>query len=501
LEVDVSSTSVVEIASLIGAGLSGDPDVSVTGVSLDSTAIKSGELFAALPGRSMHGARFVEEAIGRGASAIVTDSAGIQLIEKIDISLSVPILQVPDPRACLGALCKLVYGDPASDMILIGVTGTNGKSTTTSMIYQAARAVGMSAGLIGTLATLINDEKVVSARTTPEAPDLFRTLARMKEAGVKIIAMEVSSIAVSEHRVDGLQFDCVAFTNLSHDHLDYHGSMSEYFFAKARLFTQEFARYALICTDSHWGIELCNKVKIPYETVGTVGSPDWKISRSNENSVTPSWKIDGPRGEIQFDSLALPGKMNVVNAALALSVLDRVGIRGKNVVEAICKATVPGRGELVGKRGDISLFVDYAHSPESIEEFLTGLKNEFRGRIITVLGAGGDRDASKRVAMGRVSANLSDIVIVTDDNPRSEDPSEIRKQIIQGVEEFSNALVVEIGDRREAITHALEMAVGNDVVAILGKGHERGQEIMGRTIAFSDVDVVGELLGREDSHD
>jgi UDP-N-acetylmuramoyl-L-alanyl-D-glutamate--2,6-diaminopimelate ligase len=497
----VSSTSIVEIASLIGAGISGDSGVIVTGVSLDSTAIKEGELFAALPGRSVHGARFIEEAIGRGASAVLTDPAGMRLIEEIDIPPTIPILEVHDPRVCLGEVCKLVYGDPTSDIIVIGVTGTNGKSTTTSMIYQAARAAGMSAGLVGTLATLIDGEEIVSTRTTPEAPDLFRTLARMKAAGVKIIAMEVSSIAVSEQRINGLKFDCVAFTNLSHDHLDYHGSMAEYFAAKAQLFTQKFARFALICTDSPWGVELCNKATIPYESVGTVGSPDWKISRCNDTSLTTSWTISGPRDEIEFDALALPGKINVLNAALALSVLDHVGIRGNNVVEAICRATVPGRGELVGKRGDVSFFVDYAHSPESIEEFLTGLKSEFSGRVITVLGAGGDRDTSKRAAMGRVSASLSDIVIVTDDNPRSEDPGEIRKQIIKGVTEFPGSQVVEIGDRREAITHALKLANDQDVVAILGKGHERGQEIMGHTIAFSDVDVVSELLRDEGSHD
>lgn len=497
----MSSTSVVEIASLIGASLSGNVGVGVTGVSLDSTAIEEGELFAALPGRSVHGAGFIEEAIQRGASAILTDLEGSQLIEKIDIPTNIALLEVSDPRVCLGEVCKLVYGDPTSDIIVIGVTGTNGKSTTTSMIYQAASAVGISAGLVGTLATLINGEEIESTRTTPEAPDLFRTLARMKAAGVKIIAMEVSSIALSEHRVNGLKFDCVGFTNLSHDHLDYHGSMSEYFAAKAELFTQKFARYALICTDNHWGVELCKKVTIPYESVGTLGSPDWKISRCNDTSSASSWRISGPRDEIKFDSLALPGKINVLNAALALSVLDHVGIRGNNVVEAICKATVPGRGQLVGKRGDVSIFVDYAHSPESVDEFLAGLKNEFGGRIITVLGAGGDRDASKRAAMGRVSASRSDIVIVTDDNPRSEDPAEIRKQIIQGVAEFPGSQVVEIGDRRDAIVHALEFADGHDVVAILGKGHERGQEIMGRTIAFSDVDVVSELLGNEGSHD
>jgi UDP-N-acetylmuramoyl-L-alanyl-D-glutamate--2,6-diaminopimelate ligase len=497
----VNSTLVVEIASLIGGQFSGDSSVTVTGVSLDSTAIQEGDLFAALPGRTFHGARFIEQAIQRGASAILTDPVGIQLMKELDNSFGIPVIEVRDPRVCLGEVCKLVYGDPTSDIIVIGVTGTNGKSTTTSMIYQAARAVGMSAGLIGTLATLINDEELVSARTTPEAPDLYRTLARMKAAGVKIIAMEVSSIALSEHRVNGLTFDCVAFTNLSHDHLDYHGSMSEYFAAKAQLFTPKFGRFALICTDSPWGVELCAQATIPFESVGTVGTPSWKISRGNDTRFNSSWKINGPRDELSFDSMAMPGQINALNAALALSILDHVGVRGRDVVEAICRATVPGRGELVGTRGDVSFFVDYAHSPESVEEFLTGLNSEFSGRIITVLGAGGDRDASKRSSMGRVGASLSDILIVTDDNPRSEDPAQIRNQIIQGVEGSSRSQLIEIGDRREAIARALELADGHDVVAILGKGHERGQEIMGQTIAFSDVDIVRELLGNKGHHD
>ncbi len=494
----MGSTSVVEIISLIGADLLGDSGASVTGVSLDSTTINEGELFAALPGRSVHGATFVEQAMQRGASAILTDSLGIQLLDKCDFPIEIPVMQVSDPRACLGDVCKLVYGDPAADIHLIGVTGTNGKSTTTSMIYQVARAVGISAGLIGTLATVIDGEEIMSVRTTPEAPDLFRTLVRMKAAGVKLVAVEVSSIALSEHRVNGLEFDCVGFTNLSHDHLDYHDSMAEYFAAKAQLFTPEFARTALICTDSPWGVELCEKVSIPCESVGTVGTPDWKLS---QNSGTSSWILRGPRGEVRLDPLAMPGMINALNAALALAILDRVGIRGTKVVEAVCQAKVPGRGELVGKVLDVSIFVDYAHSPDSIREFLTGVKSECGGQIITVLGAGGDRDASKRAEMGRVSASLSDVFIITDDNPRSEDPAEIRRQLIAGASEISDTHVIEVGDRREAIARALQLASDHDVVAILGKGHERGQEIMGRSIAFSDIDVVAELLQGGSSHD
>ncbi len=493
----MGSTSVVEIASLIAATLSGDPCASVSGVSLDSKTIEEGELFAALPGHAVHGIYFVAEAIQRGASAILTDSLGTQWLDNSDLVIGIPALQVSEPRACLGEVCKLVYGDPAADIILIGVTGTNGKSTTTSMIYQAARATGVSAGLIGTLATVIDGEEISSVRTTPEAPDLFRILVRMKAAGVKLIAMEVSSIAMSEHRINGLEFDCVGFTNLSHDHLDYHDSMIEYFAAKAQLFTSGFAQSALICTDSSWGVKLCEKITIPFESVGTVESPDWKITQRQDSA---SWILNGPRYEVQLDSLAMPGTINALNAALALAILDRVDIRGPEVVEAICSATVSGRGELVGKDEDVSIFVDYAHSPESIREFLTGLKSQFNGRIITVLGAGGDRDASKREEMGQVSASLSDIFIITDDNPRSEDPSEIRRQLIAGTAEISGSHVIEIGDRREAIARALHLARDHDVVAILGKGHELVQEVMGRTIAFSDIDVVAELLQGESSN-
>jgi len=487
----VGSTSVVEIASLIGAELAAVARAIVHGVSLDSTTINDGELFAALPGRSSHGATFVEQAIQRGASAILTDSKGTQLLLTSQVPVEIPVLVSGNPRACLGDVCKLVYGDPAAEITLIGVTGTNGKSTTTSMIYQAARAAGFNSGLIGTLATFIDGEEISTVRTTPESPDLFRTLVRMKAAGVKLIAMEVSSIALSEHRVNGLEFDCVGFTNLSHDHLDYHDSMAEYFAAKAQLFTPQFANMAFICTDSPWGVELCEKIKIPCESVGTVGTPDWKLSRHSDSS---SWLLSGPRDEFRLGPLAMPGSINAMNAALALAILDHAGIRGATVVDTICRATVAGRGELVGKLLDVSIFVDYAHSPESIREFLTGVKSEFGGRIITVLGAGGDRDSSKREEMGRVSASRSDVLIVTDDNPRSEDPTYIRSQIIAGAEKIPNSHVIEIADRRQAIIAALHLATGHDVIAILGKGHERGQEMKGHVIAFSDIDVVAELL-------
>jgi len=496
LEVNVGSTSVVEIASLVGAELAAETRVTVQGASLDSTTINDGELFAALPGRSSHGATFIEQAIQRGASAILTDYTGTQLIATSKVAVEVPVLVVGNPRACLGDVCKLVYGDPAAEIMLIGVTGTNGKSTTTSMIYQAARAAGVNSGLIGTLATFINGEEIPTTRTTPEAPDLFRTLVRMKAAGVKLVAMEVSSIALSEHRVNGLEFDCVGFTNLSHDHLDYHDSMAEYFAAKAQLFTPQFAHMAFICTDSPWGEKLCEKMEIPHESVGTVGTPDWKLRRHSDSLP---WLLSGPRDEIRLEPLAMPGSINAMNAALALTILDHIGIRGATVVDAICRATVAGRGELVGKLLDVSIFVDYAHSPESIREFLTGVKSEFGGRIITVLGAGGDRDSSKREEMGRVSASCSDVVIVTDDNPRSEDPTHIRHQIISGAGTIPNSQVIEVADRREAIIAALHLATGHDVIAILGKGHERGQEMKGHMIAFSDIDVVAELLrGRVD---
>ena len=365
----MGSTSVVEIASLITATLSGDPEVRVSGVSLNSNTVEENELFAALPGRTAHGIVFVSQAITRGASAILTDSAGVKWLEQSDLHIELPVVMVSDPRASLGSVCKLVYADPAGGMILLGITGTNGKSTTSSMIYQAARAVGIRAGLIGTLATVMDGEEVGSVRTTPEAPDLFRTIARMKNGGVKLIVMEVSSIALSEHRVNAVEFDCVGFTNLSHDHLDYHDSMVEYFSAKSQLFSQRFARSALICTDSSWGMKLSKSIAIPFESVGNVGSPDWKITENHDGG---SWLLRGPRYETHMNSLAMSGTMNAVNAALALAMLDQVGIHGSEVVKAICGATVPGRAELVGTRDGVSVFVDYAHSPESIQEFLAG---------------------------------------------------------------------------------------------------------------------------------
>ena len=466
-------------------GVLGTTSNAVSGIYFDSRDVKLDSLYVAQKGEQLDGHDFISQAIDNGAKTIVCEEFPIVLVDGIVYVL------VLNSSEALGTIASNFYDNPSEKLILVGVTGTNGKSTTSSMIYQAARAVGIRAGLIGTLATVMDGEEVGSVRTTPEAPDLFRTIARMKNGGVKLIVMEVSSIALSEHRVNAVEFDCVGFTNLSHDHLDYHDSMVEYFSAKSQLFSQRFARSALICTDSSWGMKLSKSIAIPFESVGNVGSPDWKITENHDGG---SWLLRGPKYETHMNSLAMSGTMNAVNAALALAMLDQVGIHGSEVVKAICGATVPGRAELVGTRDGVSVFVDYAHSPESIQEFLAGLKSQSRGRIITVVGAGGDRDASKRVEMGQVGANGSDVFIVTDDNPRSEDPSVIRQQLLAGAVKVSDCEVLEMGDRRMAIAKALESAHGHDVVAILGKGHERGQEIHGHVIEFSDIDVVTEML-------
>lgn len=497
----MGSTSIVEIASLIHANIVGNSVVSVSGVSLDSNKITRGELFAALPGRNAHGAQFAEQAISRGANAILTDPVGLAALQQTEAIIDIPILCVDQPREHLGEVCKLVFENPSADMLLLGVTGTNGKSTTTSMIYQAARAQGLKAGLIGTLATMINGEEVSNIRTTPEAPDLYRTLATMKEAGVVLVAMEVSSIALSEHRVDGLTFACVGFTNLSHDHLDYHGSMEEYFSAKAQLFTPKFALSARVCVDNPWGRELSHTTEIPCESIGITESPDWLLTQSQE---VGGWTIHGPTGELPLGRLSMPGAINALNATLALSMLDCVGVSGPAALNALRMATVTGRGELVAVHGSVSIYVDYAHSPDSIREFLSGLQNQSKSRVITVLGAGGDRDSSKRGEMGRVAGSLSEVLIVTDDNPRSEVPERIREEIVAGAESTSGGSaheVHEVGDRREAIALALAKAEGRDVIAILGKGHEKGQEVSGRIIPFSDIDVVEELLESSGEHD
>lgn len=485
------------IASLVGGDVQGDALHLVTGVSQNSESISKGDLFVALPGRNQHGAEFVSEAIQAGAVAVLTDDKGARTCLDLCLKHGVPLVSAKDLRKKLGDVCARVYGQPP--IRLIGITGTNGKTTTAYMVMQGAKSVGMKTGMIGTLATYIGDTELPAVRTTPEAPEIYRLLSQMSMENVELVVMEVSSIAISEYRIGGLNFDVVGFTNLSHDHLDYHETMENYFNAKAALFSRTHAKRGVVCINDSWGRELLTRSDIPLQTV-FVGatSPDfgeqsdWRGVLEEQGDLI----VHDPLGNVVRTHVVSPGEVNAMNATLAIALLANVGLSASQTSHGVGSSVVPGRGQLVCVHNNISIYVDYAHSPDAIESFLSGLHHLDHGNVITVIGAGGDRDSGKRPLMGAAAARHSHIVIVTDDNPRSEDPAIIRNSVAHGTENFPHVRVENVEGRRNALERALDLAKPGDRIAILGKGHESGIEMAGEVIPFNDSSVVLELVNR-----
>jgi len=475
-----------------------DSGAVVTGVTLDSRAIRPGDLYAALPGANVHGARFVGAAIGLGAVAVLTDPAGAALLAPDETR--VPVLVVPEPRAVLGDVSALIYGSASQSLTMLGITGTNGKTTTAYLLDSALRALGRATGLIGTVETRIGNDRVKSSRTTPESADLHALFAVMLESGVDTCTMEVSSHALTLHRVDGVRFDVAAFTNLSQDHLDFHGSMEEYFLAKASLFVPQRVARAVVCVDDEWGRRLALESRVPMTTIASRPqiTADWQIQPTGPDEFAFDLVGDGQRLPLRS---ALPGDFNRVNTAVAALVLLAAG----HPIEAIAAALaadphVPGRMERVlpqdGKGVDQSRMplavVDFAHTPEAVAVALKALRHHTPGSLIAVLGAGGERDRGKRPAMGAAAAANADIVIITDDNPRSEDPATIRAAVLGGAvgqaapTPSSAGRIREVGDRATAIQEAVAQAGPGDTVVVLGKGHESGQETAGVVHPFDD---------------
>jgi UDP-N-acetylmuramoyl-L-alanyl-D-glutamate--2,6-diaminopimelate ligase len=403
----------------------------------------------------------------------------------------IPTIELSNPRVDMAKLAAEVYGHPERKLTLTGVTGTNGKTTTTHILRSIFLDAKKHVGVIGTLGTYLDEEHLPGARTTPESTELYATLAVMAERGIKDVFMEVSSHALALSRVSGIKFDVAIFTNLTQDHLDFHGSMENYFAAKALLFTPEFSKQAIICTDDEWGIKLAAQVKIPVITIGTNGN--WKTSQPNSSSNGVTTQLI----EIQnSDSISLSvnmlGSYNATNAACALAASQILGLPIAASLESLKNVrSIPGRLEKVTIDSPGIAIVDYAHTPDAVATVLTVIKDANPNRVITVIGCGGDRDSLKRPLMGKVAAQLSDVVIITDDNPRSEDPAAIRKSVIDGTKN-GPAQVFEVSDRREAISQALKLAETGDVIAVLGKGHESGQEISGKVFPFDDRVVVRE---------
>jgi UDP-N-acetylmuramoyl-L-alanyl-D-glutamate--2,6-diaminopimelate ligase len=468
----------------------GSHGVEVTGVSLSSQRVRRGDVYAALPGARAHGIDFAEAAVEAGAVAVLTDPSGADRTPA-----GLPMLVVERPRAVLGRLAAHIYGDPAASMRMIGVTGTQGKTTTTRLLEDGLTRAGVTAGVIGTVGTRVAAEDVKTALTTPEAPDLHGLFAMMRERGVTACAMEVSSHALVMGRVDGVVFDIAVFLNLGRDHLDFHTDVEDYFQAKASLFTPERARLALVNVDDEHGRRIAAETSLPVRTFSASGADaDWRAADVVLRPDGSSFVVAGPEGVRIEAGCPLPGAFNVANTLAALAAAAEVGLDAPSLASAIAGGSgVPGRLERVEAGQDFLVVVDYAHKPDAVEAAIGALRPLTDGRVIVVLGAGGDRDPGKRPIMAALAAELADVLVVTDDNPRTEDPAVIRAAMLAGITE-GGAEVLEVGDRRAAIRAALDRAHPGDVVLIAGKGHETGQEIDGVVHPFDDREVAREEL-------
>ena len=449
------------------------PDRAVTGITHDSRAVSRGSIFCAVRGARFDGHEFAATAVEAGAVAIVVDRS----LPGIDAS--VPQIVVDDVRLAMGRLSTAFWGDPSSALELIGITGTNGKTTTAHLIASISRSRGRSTEIIGTLS---------GGFTTPEAPDLQASLAAMRERGVTSVAMEVSSHSLVMQRVAGTRFAAAVFTNLSRDHLDLHGDMENYFAAKARLFDPEYTDLAIVNADDAYGRRLSERARVETVPYRRSDLADVRVSTA-AHSFT--W-----RGRTM--SVPLGGAVNVENSLAAATTMHALGVDLDVIAEGLASVpAVPGRMERVDVGQEFTVFVDYAHTPDGLSAVLRSLRESaVEGRIILVFGCGGDRDKAKRPLMGEVAVNLADEVVVTSDNPRSEDPGAIIASIVAGVPDHLRHRLVDVEeDRRRAIGKAISRARPGDVVLVAGKGHETTQTVGDLVLPFDDRLVVREALG------
>ncbi|MGA9871886.1 MAG: UDP-N-acetylmuramoyl-L-alanyl-D-glutamate--2,6-diaminopimelate ligase [Rhodococcus sp. (in: high G+C Gram-positive bacteria)] len=479
----------------------------VTGVDLRAQAIVDGDLFAALPGSAAHGATFVADAVERGAVAVLTDPAGLDIVRTRLPASPVPVLVHEQPRSVLGAVSALVYGNPSEKMTVIGITGTSGKTTTSYLLEAALTAAGRRTGLIGTIETKIDGSRVPSALTTPEAPHLHALFALMVERGLDSVVMEVSSHALTLGRVDGTVFSVGAFTNLSQDHLDFHGTLEEYFLAKSRLFAAESrvrTRSAVVCVDDSWGRRMADIARSAGSQLSTVAvstDADWTVTDwSKDPGGTQTFGIVEPSGVHHGASIRLPGRYNVANALLAAATCAASGVDTASAIRGMAEVDVPGRVQRISRGQNFLAVVDYAHKPAAVEAVIETLREQTAGRIAVVLGAGGDRDTGKRPLMGAAGARGADLFVITDDNPRSEDPAAIRAEVHAGAMSVEPALrgeVHNVAGRSAAIEDAVRWARDGDVVLVAGKGHETGQDVGGVKHPFDDRVVLADAIDRK----
>lgn len=502
-----------ESLGVVVPGASGSTPV--TGISLNSRTVQPGDVYVALPGATRHGADFVAQAVTAGAVAVVTDDDGARLLA-LSTDIPVPVLVVDEPRRAVGSLSALIYqsrpeGSPSP--VLFGVTGTNGKTTTTYFINALLRALGKKTGLIGTIEILAGGEPIPSRLTTPESTDVHALLALMRERGLDAASMEVSSHAVSFHRVDGVEFDVAGFTNLTQDHLDLHGTMDEYFQTKAELFTPRRARAAVVTVDDEWGRRLAAGSGIPVTTLATTDgydprspSADWCVASTAPRGLGTDFLLRHRDGAELRVHTGLPGAFNVSNAALAATMVLASGVDAGTLQSALDAAdpftvAVPGRMQLVSLAP--AAVVDFAHNPDALQRALEAVRSPEPGsRVIVVFGATGQRDQGKRPAMGAIAARLADVVIISDDDPHDEDAAAIRADVLAGAVSAKETgrlacTILETYPREAAIRQAVDLASAEDTILVAGRGHEVWQEVKGVNLALDDrVELRAALTAR-----
>ena len=495
------------LAELLGVGRTEDIGGGLgilSGVTLDSRAVRPGDLYAALPGTRTHGAAYSDQAVASGAVAILTDQDGRNRAART----GVPVFVVSSPRDRLGDVSCWVYGDPSRRMTMIGVTGTSGKTTTSYLCEAGLRAAGHTTGLVGGVEIKIGQEVVTASLTTPEAPDLQALLAVMVERGVTAAAMEVSSHSLALGRVAGTRYGVAVFTNLSQDHLDFHDGFEDYFRAKAKLFTPAYSAVGVVNVADRYGRRLVSEATVPITTFcadaasGAYQQAEWRAADVRCGADGSTFRVVGPGGVEADASVTLPGPFNVANALGAIVALVEAGVDLADAVSGVASCPgVPGRLQRVQSAvpGLPDAFVDYSHKPGAVEAVLTALRPVTSGELIVVLGCGGDRDRGKRPLMGAAAARLADVAILTSDNPRSEDPLGILDDMLHGVlgvPQGERARLIIEPDRAAAIDFAVAMAGKGDVVLVAGKGHETGQYVGGTVLPFDDAEVTAAALAR-----
>ena len=471
----------------------GSLDVEIKGIESNSKNVKDGYMFIAIKGFSVDGHDYINNAIEAGAKTIMVQE-GCDL-KKIKLPADVTLIMAKDTRQALAICSCNFYDNPSRKFKLIGVTGTKGKTTTTFMIKEILEKAGHKVGLIGTIATYINGKMISeSSRTTPESIELQKIFAQMVDAGVEYVVMEVSSQSLKLHRVDGCDFNIVVFTNFSEDHISEkeHPEMKDYFESKLKLFK--------MCDNGIINVDDLQVSKIPKlfpeSNIMTYGIDNYCQVLAKDITITNSYvdfrvKVSDRNERVKVD---IPGRFSVYNALAAICVAKKIGVPSDKVIEALAEIKVPGRSEMIPNKKEVPIMIDYAHSPESLQNILSAVKSYTKGKVITVFGCGGDRDKGKRPIMGEVSGKIADFTFITTDNPRTEEPEEIVKEIEEGIKKTKGKYKVVV-DRKEAIKEAINMANKQDIIVLAGKGHEPYQEINGKKYPFDERIIVKEIIG------